>query len=280
MSNVRNIKQIVNGMPTTDGDGVKLKRIIGSPPLNSLDPFLLFDAFESDQPQDYIGGFPSHPHRGFETVTYMLAGNMRHEDSAGHSGVIRAGGIQWMTAGRGIIHSEMPEQDQGLLSGFQLWINLPAAKKMVKPRYQEKANGDIPIEIREFDTSVKVISGTTCKQTSGVIVNNELKPIYWDIHQNPPSDFKDCIPMGHNAFVYVIKGEIKIGDSQQKVKAGQLAVLEQGDQFISRSEIQSRYLLVAGQPINEPIARGGPFVMNTREEIKQAFADYQSGQFT
>ena len=281
MNSSREVKEIVNGMIASDGDGVQLTRVIGSPYLDMLDPFLLFDAFGSDQPQDYIGGFPAHPHRGFETVTYMLEGKMRHQDSAGNSGVISAGGVQWMTAGKGIIHSEMPEQTEGSLAGFQLWVNLPARDKMTEPRYQEKLAADIPEEYRNNDSWLKVIAGTTKTGTLGIIKNEKIKPIYWDINLAANTEFSDEIPKQHNAFVYLISGELLIGEEQTVLKTGQLAVLTAGEKvkFKSHSKSKARFLLIAGKPLNEPVVRAGPFVMNTRQEINQAIDDYQTGKF-
>ncbi len=264
-------------MKASDGDGVQLTRIIASPELDMLDPFLLMDAFGSDKPQDYIGGFPPHPHRGFETVTYMLAGKMRHKDSVGNEGVIEASGVQWMRAGKGIIHSEMPEQEEGLLSGFQLWVNLPASHKMVEPNYQEVAVDKIPEEIRGDDCYLKVIAGRTKNGTHGAINNDLVDPIYWDINLVSGAQFSDEIPKGHNAFIYVIEGELLIDDA--KIHAKQLAILGEGDTVELTASTISRFLLIAGKPLNEPVARGGPFVMNTQEEIKQAFVDYESGSF-
>ncbi|PCI59069.1 MAG: quercetin 2,3-dioxygenase [Gammaproteobacteria bacterium] len=278
ISSKNEVKQLINGIKASDGDGVQLTRLIGSANLMQLDPFLLFDAFGSDQPQDYIGGFPPHPHRGFETVTYMLAGKMRHQDSAGNSGVIEADGVQWMTAGKGIIHSEMPEQEQGLLAGFQLWVNLPAKDKMTEPKYQEKSADDISQEIRE-GSQLKVVSGTTQQGTQGVIKNDTIAPIYWDIKLTKQHNFSDVIPCTHNAFIYIISGEVIIGDKKTKVQQGQLATLTHADSLSIWANYDSRFLLIAGKPLNEPVERAGPFVMNTREEIEQAFADYQRGEF-
>jgi len=272
------VKQLINGLKVSDGDGVQLTRLIGTSALDHLDPFLLFDFFGSDQAQDYIGGFPSHPHRGFETVTYMLAGKMRHQDSVGNSGVIEADGVQWMTAGKGIIHSEMPEQEHGLLAGFQLWVNLPAKNKLIEPKYQEEKAEDIPKEIRN-GSWLKVIAGNTMQATQGVINNATITPIYWDIHLEKNKQFSENIPVSHNAFVYVIEGEISIGEKQTRVKQGQLATLTHADNFHVYAVHISRFLLIAGKPINEPVERAGPFVMNTRKEIEQAFADYQKGNF-
>jgi hypothetical protein len=277
MQNYRQILEIIDGMKTSDGDGVQLTRIIGTSQLNMLDPFLLFDAFGSDKPQDYIGGFPPHPHRGFETVTYMLAGKMRHQDSAGNSGVIEKDGLQWMTAGSGIIHSEMPEQEQGMLSGLQLWVNLPASKKMTSPKYQEQSGEHIPLEQRDNGTTLKVIAGDTKNGTKGLIEESDIEAVYWDIHIPEAESFTENIPLEHNAFVYLIDGSITIGDSKQVLNSGQLAVLSKGDSIIILANQKSRLLLIAGKPLNQPVARGGPFVMNTKAELHQAFADYQSG---
>ncbi len=270
------VKQLINGIKASDGDGVQLTRLIGNAELMQLDPFLLFDAFGSDQPQDYIGGFPPHPHRGFETVTYMLAGKMRHQDSVGNSGVITKDGVQWMTAGKGIIHSEMPEQEQGLLAGFQLWVNLPAKDKMTAPKYQEHSEDNIPQETREFST-VKVIAGVTKQGTTGIIDNKTTAPLYWDIKLNKQQNFSDVIPSTHNGFIYVINGELIVGEQQTKVAKGQIATLTTGKMFTVNATQDSRFLLIAGKPLNEPVERAGPFVMNTRKEIEQAFADYQHG---
>lgn len=277
MSQLRQVKQIIKGMPASDGAGVQLTRIIGTPYLEMLDPFLLLDAFGSDKPQDYIAGFPPHPHRGFETVTYMLDGKMRHKDSAGNEGVIEAGGVQWMTAGSGIIHSEMPEQDEGRLAGFQLWVNLPASRKMTAPKYQEKNAAEIPEETRQGDTHIKVVAGNTTMGTKGVIENSTVEPIYWDIHLQQQHNFTDKVPSTHNAFIYVIEGEVKIGEANDSVEEGYLAILDKGDQISIQASKDSRFLLIAGKPLNEPIARGGPFVMNTQQELNQAFVDYQKG---
>ncbi|MEG3767591.1 pirin family protein [Alteromonas sp. 14N.309.X.WAT.G.H12] len=274
----RKVHKIYNGLKAYDGAGVQLSRIIGTPQLDMLDPFLLLDTFNSDQPQDYIAGFPPHPHRGFETVTYMLAGRMRHQDSAGNNGVIEAGGVQWMTAGKGIIHSEMPEQEAGLMAGFQLWVNLPQSHKMMEPRYQEKANDEIPVETSE-GVRLKVIAGQTRKGTSGVIDNAFVAPIYWDVQQQMGGPFTENIPKGHNAFIYVYEGEIQLSGDGEQVSAGQIAVLSDGNTVEINALSAAKYLLIAGKPLNEPVARGGPFVMNIRQEINQAFEDYQAGRF-
>ncbi len=274
----REVLQIVNGQKTADGDGVQLTRMIGYQSLDMLDPFLLMDAFGSDKPMDYIGGFPAHPHRGFETVTYMLAGKMRHKDNAGNQGVIEAGGIQWMSAGRGIIHSEMPEQQDGLLKGIQLWVNLPKEDKFMQPKYQEYDKRRIPFE-QSSHYSINVIAGTTLKGTQGIIQNSKIAPIYWDVKLEEGSYFSQNIPQSHNSFIYVLDGEIEIGEYRNSVKKAQLAVLDKGNLITIMSQSHARFIVVAGKPLNEPVARGGPFVMNTREEIQQAFNDYQTGKF-
>lgn len=279
MKIIRQVQVVFAGQPISEGAGVHLSRVIGTPQFNMLDPFLLFDAFSSDQPQDYIAGFPPHPHRGFETVTYMLAGKMRHQDSAGHEGTIEAGGVQWMTAGKGIIHSEMPEQQDGLLAGFQLWVNLPKSHKMIEPAYQEKNGNEIAVESRD-GLKIRVIAGQTQNGTTGIINNTFVEPIYWDIQQQPDALFVESITAGHNGFVYVYEGEIKLSEgANQRVSKGQVAVLTDGDSIEIRALNGAKYLLIAGRPLDEPIARGGPFVMNTREEINQAIADYQMGRF-
>ncbi len=278
------------GVPSSDGAGVKLTRIIGSRQLNMLDPFLLLDCFESDQPQDYLAGFPEHPHRGFETVTYLLNGRMRHKDSAGHEGVVEPGGVQWMTAGKGILHSEMPEQDKGLLKGFQLWVNLPASLKMTEPAYQEFPPASTPLERREDGTQIRVISGQTDQGTKGAVNNDYVDPTYMDISLHAESNFFQTLPEVHNAFVYVIEGEIKIeGQSANAqvnergsdyVLSNELGVLSKGKRLTIKSgPIGARFLLLAGQPLNEPVARAGPFVMNTRAEVFQAFDDFSRGTF-
>jgi len=276
---VRELDLVTGGIATTDGDGVKMTRIIGSPELNMLDPFLLFDAFESDQPQDYIGGFPSHPHRGFETVTYLLAGRMRHKDSAGHEGVIEAGGVQWMTAGKGIVHSEMPEQENGLLKGFQLWVNLPATEKMNAPAYQEFPANQVAMEHLENGTEIRVIVGTTNSGVTGPVINEYVKPIYMDISLPAGQRFEQKIDIDDNAFIFVIEGEIIVGDSMRKLDERQMGILSNGDQIIVKGNTESRFLLVAAKPLNEPVARGGPFVMNTKAEVLQAFDDFQNNRF-
>jgi len=280
--NIRKVHQVITGQATSDGAGVELVRVIGQPALMDLDPFLLLDAFRSDNPDDYIAGFPPHPHRGFETVTYLLNGRMRHKDNAGNEGVIEPGGIQWMTAGKGIVHSEMPEQQDGMLEGFQLWINLPGSHKMTAPTYQEHDAAHIPSESRN-GTVIKVISGKTSQGSEGPVSQPLTDPLYLDVSLQPDTDFQEDITIGHNAFIYVIDGDVKLEDAEAarlSLVRDQLAVLSQGDTVVLRSGDQAtRFLLVAGKPLNEPVARGGPFVMNTDAEIRQAFSDYQRGNF-
>ncbi len=278
MPKFNQINQKIRGQATADGDGVKLTRIIGTYQLPELDPFLLLDHFGSDEASDYIGGFPPHPHRGFETVTYMLKGKMRHQDSVGNNGVIEDGGVQWMTAGSGIIHSEMPEQTEGLLSGFQLWVNLPASAKMTAPKYQEYKHQDIPIEHAENGVSIKVIAGKTNKGTTGVIQNDYVKPNYWDVNLTKGATLLETIPTSHHAFVYLYQGAVVVGDSGE-LHSNELAVLSPGEQLKIHATSDSRLIVVSGCPLQEPIKRAGPFVMNTQDELQQAYADYQAGTF-
>jgi len=280
----RKVVLIVSGMATSDGAGVRLNRFIGTPTLDMVDPFLMLDAFESDNPDDYIAGFPSHPHRGFATVTYLLAGRVRHEDNKGHTGILRPGGVQWMNAGRGIVHSEMPEQENGLLRGFQLWINLPASQKMATPEYQEYEPEEIPVEEPEQGVVIRVIAGVTGQGTVGPVVKQTTEPLYLDITLTDQRDFVQPLPDSHTGFVYVSEGRVTVigaleGETQE-VTAGHLAVLGEGAQLqLQGMENTNRMLVVAGKPLNEPVSRGGPFVMNTEAELMQAFRDYQTGNF-
>ncbi len=278
----RSVERLVRGMPTSDGAGVKLTRVIGQPQLADLDPFLMLDEFGTDNPGDYIAGFPDHPHRGFETVTYMLDGRMRHRDNHGHEGVLVPGSVQWMTAGRGIIHSEMPEQQEGRMRGFQLWINLPAREKMTAPRYQEFEPQRIPT-VEVAAARVKVIAGTV-EGVSGPIAQPATEPTYLDIELPPGAQFIHDLPAGHAGFVYVYEGAVGIGAGEivTPVETHDLAVL--GDTGAVHIEARTgaapaRLILVAGKPLREPVAKYGPFVMNTREELMQAFQDFQSGRF-
>ena len=269
----RNIEYLVEGIKTSDGAGVNLTRIIGSPELNMLDPFLLLDEFGSDNPNDYIAGFPPHPHRGFETITYMINGKFTHKDTAGNEGHLSDGGVQWMTAGKGVIHSEMPEQTEGLVRGFQLWFNLPKEKKMIDPAYHDIQADQIP-EVELENGKVKVISGTFQNTTGPGRPHTGM--MYLDVHLNDKQDIVLPIEDDWNGFVYVYEGSI---DANISVPKGNLAVLNTKNDFLCSSTLENtRFILVAGQPLNEPVARGGPFVMNTKGEILQAFEDYQSGR--
>jgi len=276
---IRELQSLSSGIPATDGDGVKMTRVIGTPELNMLDPFLLLDAFETDQANEYIGGFPDHPHRGFETVTYLLAGRMRHKDNAGHEGVIEAGGVQWMTAGKGIIHSEMPEQKDGLLQGFQLWINLPAKDKMQTPAYQEFPAKEIAVERQANGAEVRVIAGSTNNGIRGPVINRYVNPIYMDISLPENQVFKQTVNADDNAFIFVLDGELSVGNALQKIARRQIGILDKGEQVVVSANKQSRFLLAVARPLNEPVARGGPFVMNTKAEIIQAFEDFQNNRF-
>ena len=272
---MREVERIVNGIKSTDGDGVQLTRVIGSHELSMLDPFLLFDAFESNEAQDYIGGFPSHPHRGFETVTYLLAGRMRHKDSEGREGVIEPGGVQWMTAGRGIIHSEMPEQENGLLHGFQLWVNLPAKDKMTAPAYQEFSADKVTLERHDNGTEIRIIAGKTNNGATGPVENNYVNPLYMDVFLPAGQVFEQVVDDNDNAFIYVIEGELAVGKQAEIIRKHQLAVMSKGKLVHLQANENTRFMFAAAQPLNEPVARGGPFVMNTKEEIAQAFIDFK-----
>ncbi|HYC14717.1 MAG TPA: pirin family protein [Stellaceae bacterium] len=272
----RPVARLVRGLPASDGAGVRLTRVIGQPALSELDPFLLLDEFRSDDPGDYIAGFPDHPHRGFETVTYLIAGRMRHADNKGHAGLLGPGSVQWMTAGRGIVHSEMPEQENGLLQGFQLWVNLPAARKMTAPRYQEIAATSIPEVALESGVRARVIAGSFAG-ASGPIDAAATTPLYLDLSMPAESALSIPVPAGHNAFAYVFEGGVAIAGTEVPTSA--LAVLGAGDTVAIRATAPARLLLVAGKPLAEPVARYGPFVMNTELEIREAIRDYQNGRF-
>ncbi len=272
---IRELQSLTSGQPVSDGDGVRMTRMIGTAELNMLDPFLLLDVFESDKAEDYIGGFPAHPHRGFETVTYLLAGRMRHKDNDGHEGVIEPGGVQWMTAGSGIIHSEMPEQKDGLLQGFQLWINLPAREKMQAPAYQEFSADEIAVERQDNGVELRVISGTTNNGTAGSVVNHYVAPVYMDVFLPENQKFEQAVGIDDNVLIYVMDGELSVGDAMRKIARRQMGVLREGDRIVVTTCETSRFLFVGARPLNEPVARGGPFVMNTRAEILQAFADFK-----
>ncbi len=275
------IDRVLRGQAASDGAGVRLTRVIGGPQLPDLDPFLLLDEFGTDRPEDYLAGFPQHPHRGFETVTYMLDGRMRHKDNHGNEGVLVPGSVQWMTAGRGLVHSEMPEQLEGRMRGFQLWVNLPARDKMTAPRYQEFAPERIP-ELRPADdVLVRVIAGRVGDIT-GPIVQPATEPVYLDIALAAGAAWEYALPEGHNAFAYVFEGAASIGQGvdARVLAAQELGIVAGGDRFKALAGAAgARLILVAGRPLREPIARHGPFVMNTRQEVMQAFVDFQEGRF-
>ena len=274
---MRSVRRLVRGEETWDGAGVRLTRVIGTRGLLQLDPFLLLDDFRSDDPDDYIGGFPPHPHRGFETVTYLLAGRLEHRDNAGHAGVLRAGGVQWMTAGRGVVHSEMPMQEDGLLAGFQLWVNLPAKHKMTTPRYQELDADSISREQREGGVTMRVVAGETGNGTRGPVEDLATPVSYFDVSLPAGTSFAEPLPRDYNAFVYLVEGEVRIGG--ETIPSRALAELGAGEGIEIEAPTASRLLLVAGRPLNEPVARRGPFVMNHEAELRQAFDDYQAGRF-
>lgn len=274
----RRILRRIRGIDTSDGAGVKLKRIIGQPGLDMLDPFLLLDEFRSDQAGDYIAGFPEHPHRGFETVTYMLAGHMQHGDNHGNRGDLKPGSVQWMTAGRGILHSEMPQQENGLMWGFQLWVNLPAKDKMSAPRYQDIDPERIPVVYPADGVTIKVIAGTL-GDANGPVSGIVTQPVYLDITIEAGASVDIPLPEGHHAFAYVFDGaDARVAG--EKLARSELAVLSDGGGVrIAGGEGAARVLLVAGQPLHEPVARYGPFVMNTPEQIHEAIADFRAGKF-
>lgn len=279
VSRSRGVERLVAGMPTQDGAGVKLVRVLTQDLQQRLDPFLMFDNFGSENPGDYIAGFPDHPHRGFETVTYMLTGCMRHRDSVGNEGLINSGGVQWMTAGRGIIHSEMPEQQDGLMEGFQLWVNLPSKLKMTQPGWRDIPGGQVPEFVSAEGVRVRVVAGHA-HGVAGAVPEGTVDPVFLDLHFDSPGSIDIELPAGHNGLVYVYRGALSVGGSP--VPHQRMAVLEtrsdaDGVRFIA--EAPSRAVLIAGRPLNEPIAQYGPFVMNTRDELMQAVRDYQSGNF-
>ncbi|NNF00500.1 MAG: pirin family protein [Pyrinomonadaceae bacterium] len=283
MKEVRRIAEIITPETTSDGAGVTLKRGLGTAKLNYLDPFLLFDHFGSSNPDEYIAGFPMHPHRGIETVTYMLKGLIKHKDSSGNEGVLGEGDVQWMTAGSGIMHEEMPQMEEGKMEGFQLWVNLPAKNKMMRPRYQEFKSAEVPVVTAKDGAVIKVLAGEV-DETKGLVKDIEANPTYIDVTLEGGVDFAKSIPKGHSVFAYVFEGAAEFGgndtDEATLVEAPRLVVFKDGDLVkIKASERVARFLLVSGQPLGEPIARYGPFVMNTREEIQQALTDLQTGAF-
>lgn len=279
-SAARTVVRKVVGMPTSDGAGVRMTRVMGTPALDHFDPFLLLDEFRSDDPDDYIAGFPNHPHRGFETVTYMLAGRMKHGDNQGNTGLLGPGSVQWMTAGRGIVHSEFPQQDQGLMWGFQLWVNLPARDKLTEPRYQDIDADRIPEVVLAEGVRARVIAGKL-GGTEGPVSGVATEPVYYDLHLDGGKRASVPLPAEHNAFVYVYQGgaTVESEDKGVALARGELGLLSHGEELnVTAAEEGCRVIVVAGRPLNEPIARYGPFVMNTAEEIHQAFEDFRAGR--
>ena len=272
------IKKIIKALETSDGAGVKLKRSIGTPGADYVDPFLMLDEFGSENKNDYIAGFPPHPHRGIETVTYMLNGKFEHQDSTGAKGLMASGDVQWMKTGRGIIHSEMPAMSDGKLLGFQLWINMPAKLKKNKPEYLYIKGNEIGVH-KDKDKTVKVLAGNY-ENTEGPEKNHNVEPIYFHIVLEEGKLFKCAIPKDHNSFIYLLKGDLKIGNKDhKKTNNSTLILLERGDELKVKAFKKSEFLFIAGKPIGEPIARGGPFVMNTKAEILEAIQDYNNGTF-
>ncbi|MDN0084829.1 pirin family protein [Crenobacter sp. SG2305] len=277
----REVERLVTGTPVSDGAGVRLSRVLTADLQHRLDPFLMLDEFRSDDPNDYLAGFPDHPHRGFETVTYMLDGRMRHRDNAGNEGLLTAGGVQWMTAGRGIIHSELPEQEDGLMHGFQLWVNLPSHNKMAEPGYRDIPDAEIPRYTSAAGNEVKLIAGQSDGHV-GAVERPDTEPLYLDLTLPAGGHETLVIPAGHNAFVYVYQGEAQVGGRGQRVRQQQMAVLANqpdADGVTLQSTDGARLLLVAGRPLREPIAQWGPFVMNSRNEVEQAIDDFRNGRF-
>ena len=272
------IKKIVEAIETSDGAGVKLKRSIGTPEADYIDPFLMLDEFGSENKDDYIAGFPPHPHRGIETVTYMLKGEFEHEDSTGAKGRMTPGDVQWMKTGAGIIHSEMPAMSEGKLLGFQLWINMPAKLKRNKPKYLYIKGNELGTH-KDADKVVKVIAGKF-EKAEGPEKNHNVDPIYFHVVLEKNKEFKCNVPKGHNSFIYLLTGRVTVGDKKHKeTHNSNLILLDKGDQLIVKANKKSEFLFIAGKPIGEPIARGGPFVMNTKAEILEAVQDYHNGTF-
>ena len=274
----RSVEQLVTGQATSDGAGVKLNRVLTQNLQHRLDPFLMLDAFGSDKPDDYIAGFPDHPHRGFETITYMIAGRMLHRDSAGHEGLLQNGGVQWMTAGRGVIHSEIPQQEEGVMEGFQLWLNLHSSEKMNPPWYRDFQNAQLPQLQTPEGVAVTVIAGAS-HGVQGAVTREITQPLYLDVHMPQGARFAQVLPADHNAFVYVYRGEVRI--QGQAVPVQRMAILAntaQADGVVIEASTEAKLILVAGRPLQEPIVQYGPFVMNSRQEIEQAMSDFRSGR--
>ncbi len=278
----RGVERLVQGQDTQDGAGVRLTRVLTHDLQTRLDPFLMLDAFGSDKPGDYIAGFPNHPHRGFETVTYMIAGRMRHKDSGGHEGLLQNGGVQWMTAGRGLTHSEMPEQEEGVMEGFQLWLNLPAKNKLCDPWYRDIQSEDIPEVTTPSGVLVRVMIAGSSHGTVGAMQREHTEPLYLDVHY-PSTEgavFEQTLPATHHAFVYVYRGQLEVmqGEQATVVPIKRMGLLSNdGDGVVLRGQANTRAIVIAGRPLHEPIAQYGPFVMNTREELVQAVDDFRAG---
>jgi len=278
VSRPRTVEQLVTGMATSDGVGVQLTRVLTQALQRRLDPFLMLDAFGSDNPDDYIAGFPDHPHRGFETITYMIVGRMLHQDSAGHKGLLENGGVQWMTAGRGVIHSEIPQQEAGVMEGFQLWLNLPGRDKMCAPWYRDFAAADLPRFVTETGVAVTLIAGASHGVT-GAVTRAATAPLYLDLHLPAGTRFTQSLPATHNAFIYVYRGAVSVAG--QVVPAQRMAILANdaaADGVVIEAAEEAKVLLIAGQPLHEPITQHGPFVMNTAQEINQAINDFRTGR--
>ena len=272
------VKKIIQAVAVSDGAGVKLKRSIGTPKADYIDPFLMLDEFGSENKDDYIAGFPPHPHRGIETVTYMLNGKFEHEDSTGSKGLMESGDVQWMKTGRGIIHSEMPAMSDGKLLGFQLWINMPAKLKKNKPEYVYIKGNELGVH-KDNEKIIKVIAGKY-KKTEGPEKNHNVEPVYFHVILNEGKEFNYEVPESHNSFIYLLKGDLKIGKKDHdKTGSSNLILLERGNKLTAIANRKSEFLFIAGKPIGEPIARGGPFVMNTKAEILEAIQDYNNGKF-
>ena len=274
----RKVERLVQGVQTSDGAGVRLTRVLTQQLQRRLDPFLMLDAFRNENPEDYIGGFPDHPHRGFETVTYMLAGRMRHHDSAGNQGLLGPGCVQWMTAGSGLIHSELPEQADGLMEGFQLWLNLPARDKMARPYYRDIPSESLPEFVTPQGVRVRVIAGSS-HGVAGAVQREHTEPLYLDVHLPAGTRFVQPIPPAHHAFTYTYRGTVLVGGTAVPDRNMAILANDAAGQVVVKADADARLLIVAGQPLNEPIAQYGPFVMNTGEEIQQALRDYRDGLF-
>jgi redox-sensitive bicupin YhaK (pirin superfamily) len=274
----RRVERLIAGQATSDGAGVRLTRVLTQDLQRRLDPFLMLDAFGSDNPNDYIAGFPDHPHRGFETVTYMIAGRMLHRDSAGHEGLLENGGVQWMTAGRGVVHSEIPQQEDGVMEGFQLWLNLPGRDKMNPPWYRDFKAEELPQFVTSDGVAVTVIAGSS-QGVTGAVSRDATAPLYLDLHLAAGARFEQALPADHNAFVYVYRGAVSIqGQAVPVQRMALLANEAQADGVVIEASVDAKVLLIAGRPLQEPIAQYGPFVMNTQQEIYQALSDFRDGR--